>query len=40
MYLFKNLFCSIQKIYDFLDFISRFLDVLPAFTCARAIDNL
>ena len=30
----------IQKLYDFSDFISKFSDVLTAFTSARTINNL
>ena len=30
----------IQRIYDLPDFVSKFSDVFPAFTCERAIGNL
>ena len=43
IYLFINLFSSIQRIYNLSDFLisfSKFSDVLPALTWAGAIYNL
>ena len=41
IYIFSNFFCLIQRKYDMSDIsLSKFLDVLPAFTCERATGNL
>ena len=40
MYFFSNLCCSKQRIYDLTDLLSKFSDVLPAFTYVSAISNL
>ena len=38
--LFSDFSCLIRRIYELPDFFSSFWDLLPAFTCARAIGNL
>ena len=40
MYFLSHIFSSIQRTYNLSDFISKFLDFLPAFTHARTIGNL
>ena len=40
LYFCSNLFCSIQRLYDFSDFFNKFSKVLPAFNCAKVIGNL
>ena len=40
VYFFSNFFAQYKEYIIFLISFSKFSDVLPSFTCARAIDNL